>query len=179
MTPDRRRALGPRKWFAGAVSALILGFQVLAIQPGGRFAGTWYWPFTNYPMYASAHHEGDIVTVRRLVGVSCGSAETRELTYRDLRALSDWFKFQLDRIASGGGADGDRKRRRGVAAITERVRLYLAGEVCQVELWQKAMRLSRDLSGAASVPSVLVHRWTVADVSAEGAAGNGPVREAS
>ncbi|MGH7542114.1 MAG: hypothetical protein ACRELC_14060 [Gemmatimonadota bacterium] len=152
-----------RKWFATMVSVVILGFQLLVIVPSGPLTGTWYWPFTDYTMYASANREGDTVAVRRLLVIPCdSSAPARELGFSDLRGWPSWFQLRLGRIAADGDTASARRRDAAIAVVDERIGRYLFGEFCHAELWEKTMRLSRDLSGARSVPWTLARRWTIA-----------------
>lgn len=179
MTARRESAVRARKWVAAAASGLILGLQLLVMAPRSPFAGTWYWPFTNYTMYAYASREGDTVTVRRLLGVPCDTDQaSSELIPHDLRSWPAWFQFQLEQVAAGGGPDAARRRGRAIDNLEDRLALYSEGEFCTGELWTKTLRLSPDLSLARSVPWTLAHRWTIAEDGARPAIGTGPHGEA-
>ena len=56
------------KGLAVAVIVGVLAVQGYVLLPG---TPTYYWPFTDYPMYATAHHVGEAVQLQRLRAERC------------------------------------------------------------------------------------------------------------
>lgn len=72
------------------VSCLILvaiGLQIVAI---GLRTGPWAWPFTNYPMYASAHYENERIEARYQIYAIFEDGREKLLEDEDAGSLH-WF----------------------------------------------------------------------------------------
>ena len=78
----RLRRLGATVIIVGA-----LGGQAAMLLPL-PIAREWYWPFIAYPMYAWAHHRGDVFTLRELRGVPCRGGAPQRLTSDELHVYN-------------------------------------------------------------------------------------------
>jgi hypothetical protein len=61
------------------VAVLSLQFFALASRPG-----KWSWPFTDYPMYAQSHQEGERIPARHFVAATTADGQEIAITPEDV-----------------------------------------------------------------------------------------------
>jgi hypothetical protein len=66
---------------ASLVIVFVLGFQFIAVV---LRSGVWIWPFTDYPMYASSHQEGERVSARHFIYATTADGEEIEISADDV-----------------------------------------------------------------------------------------------
>jgi hypothetical protein len=66
---------------ASLVIVLVLGLQFMAVA---LRSSVWIWPFTDYPMYASSHQEGERVSARHFIYATTADGEEIELFPEDV-----------------------------------------------------------------------------------------------
>jgi hypothetical protein len=64
-----------------AVIVAVLGLQAFAVV--GR-SGKWTWPFTDYPMYAESHQEGERISAKHFVFATTADGREVEITPESL-----------------------------------------------------------------------------------------------
>jgi hypothetical protein len=71
---------------ATAIIVLALGCQFFAVIAQ---VNKWGWPFTDYPMYAQSHHEGERIVAYHLIFATTEDGEEVEISANDL-GLNIW-----------------------------------------------------------------------------------------
>jgi hypothetical protein len=71
---------------ATAIIVLALGCQFFAVIAQ---VNKWGWPFTDYPMYASSHYEGERIVASHLIFATTDDGEEVEISANDL-GLNIW-----------------------------------------------------------------------------------------
>jgi hypothetical protein len=66
---------------ATMVIVVVLGLQSVAIL---LRSNAWIWPFTDYPMYAWSHHEGERVSARHYIYATTADGEEIEILPEDV-----------------------------------------------------------------------------------------------
>lgn len=72
---------------ASTAIVLVLGLQFSATMLQLEES---IWPFTNYPMYSGAHHEGDRITARRFIHATTEDGREAEVTFQDI-GINVWL----------------------------------------------------------------------------------------
>jgi len=94
-----------------AVSIVILAAFGLQIAALVLRTGPWAWPFTNYPMYASAHYPNERIEARYAIYARFADGSEKLLADEDVGSLhwfyQNWAKVMVDydqqRYALGSG----------------------------------------------------------------------------
>jgi hypothetical protein len=89
-----------------AVIVAVLGFQVFAVVAR---SGKWTWPFTDYPMYAQSHQEGERISAKHFVFAITADGQEVEITSENL-GVNLWVFERwvggLKRVAERQGLTG-------------------------------------------------------------------------
>ena len=137
------------------VGALVLQFLAVVLR-----TGPWLYPFINYPMYATAHYEGDRIAFEHTVHASFADGSESAFKSADLTSLPFFFDYWVkamvamaedsytldDRSAAWTATHGGIRRwlkdrlgsnekasRRFIDVFTRRIQARTGREV--VELW--------------------------------------------
>ncbi len=155
--------MSAKKAFAIGVIVAVLGIQLVLNIPVRGFGGTWYWPFTDFTMYAGRMAFGDTLTVHRLRVTPCdGAAEARLATSEELRIWSRRLAGRLGRIAAlEPGEAAGKAQESALVDLDDRLQRYLGDGACSAEVWAKSAVLSRDPSGVREATWRPVLVWDV------------------
>lgn len=75
------------------VSAIIVGALVLQFLAVVLRTGPWLYPFINYPMYATAHYEGDRIAFEHTVHATFADGTESAFKSADLTSLPFFFDY--------------------------------------------------------------------------------------
>lgn len=146
---------------ASLVVAGVLGAQVAAITPW--FAGGWYWPFTDYPMYSSVRYPGSTFGIYDLTLTDCSGA-ARPVTAFDL-GMSDFvFRSALETV-SGGRVDLPRTPEQAAerrAFLETHIALRLPGDWCAAEVRGRIYEMGERGLVTAEPELVRLAEWQIA-----------------
>jgi len=67
--------------FISCIIVAVLALQLFAVVSR---PGKWSWPFTDYPMYAHSHQEGERIPARHYVTLTTADGQEMEITARDV-----------------------------------------------------------------------------------------------
>lgn len=136
-------SLDPHKAFATVVCAGLLGAQIAAMVPpeGLVWRPPRFWPFTTYPMYATARHAGDVFRVHRLRAYPCDGGDPVVLDNASVRMPRFNFWDLLERAAHPrprpGGALPDPADDANVLLLTRLITTQVPGSFCRAEVMEK------------------------------------------
>jgi hypothetical protein len=161
-------SLDPRKAFASVVCIVILGAQIAAMIPpeGLKPRQPKFWPFVNYPMYATARHAGDVFRVPELRAYPCDGGEPVTLPDTSLRIPRFEFWDLLDRVANprpgAGGAAPDPMSDKSVRLVTRLIASAAPGRFCRAEVRQRDYVMGSEGWDPAKDPPVRTMRtWSL------------------
>lgn len=131
--------------------ACTLGFQaVVALPPNG---GSWWWPFLDYPMYASPRSADEEITFRRLEGVPCDDGPPVVMTNESFGIRWHTFDDFLDRVVRGRDEEGSSAQ----AELRALAREKHDGSICLLRIHQRSVRLGAlPRGGPETIPWRLV-----------------------
>ena len=146
------------KAFASLVIAACLGMQLYVIA---RPSGHLWWPFLDYPMYASAALPGQVYRLRELRAVACdGSGRRWKIRARTIAHQEGRLARTLSSIVNDGPLAARYRARLGrmtTANVTPRP--------CALEVWERAVAVNAEGvdENALRVPRwQRVHEWLIA-----------------
>ena len=82
------------------VSAIIVGALVLQFLAVVLRTGPWLYPFINYPMYATAHYEGDRIAYEHTVHARFADGSESAFKSADLTSLPFFFDYWVKAMAA-------------------------------------------------------------------------------
>jgi hypothetical protein len=144
-----------RKAFAVGVIVVMLGGQTAAMIPpeGIVMRRHWYWPFVNYPMYATPRHAGDVFRVHELQITRCGSAP-ETVSHRTLGMGVFRYWETLERIADQSDNTEDRE------LITRLVTSRVGSDACTISVRERGYVLApAGWNPANDIPWHVVQSW--------------------
>jgi hypothetical protein len=144
-----------QKAFAVGVIVVILGGQLAAIVPpeGAVRRSHRFWPFMNYPMYATPRHAGDVHRVPSVWVTRCNGAE--EPAPPSALGLSDYrYREMLQHVADAPADTTDR------ALISHLVTARIAADACRISIHERGYVMTRDgWNPATDIPDHEVVSW--------------------
>jgi hypothetical protein len=146
-----------QKAFVISVIVVMVGGQLAAIVPpeGLVRRSHRFWPFMNYPMYATPRHAGDVYRVPSVRITRCSGAE--EPAPPDALGLSEYrYREVLRQIADARGRSSNR------ALITHLVTARIAADACRIGIHERGYVMTRNgWNPATDIPDHEIVSWEV------------------
>jgi hypothetical protein len=147
-----------QKAFVVSMIVMMLGGQFAAIIPpeGAVRRSHRFWPFMNYPMYATPRHAGDVHRVPSLWVRRCNGAE--EPAPPTALGLSEYhYRETLRHIADAPADSPDR------ALVTHLVTAHVEADACRISIHERGYVMTRDgWNPATDIPDREVVAWELA-----------------
>lgn len=117
------------------IIVLVLGLQTFAIVAR---SGKWTWPFTDYPMYAQSHQEGERISAKHFVFARTADGQEIEITPENLGVN----RFVFERWAAALRKEAEQQRLGDSSADAAADRpARPRGETWPLKAWLKSTRL--------------------------------------
>ena len=160
-------SLDLRKAFATVVCVAVLGAQLATIIPPEGLVPRRprFWPFTNYPMYATARHPGDVFQVHELRAYPCGGGDPVVLDHTSVRMPKFNFWDVLEQAANPphrAGGNPDPAEDPNLRLLTRLIATQVAGSYCTAEVRQKGYVMRAEgWDPAHDIPWHTMRAWSL------------------
>jgi hypothetical protein len=147
------------KLVAVAVSACVLGAQILISSPLSPERHGWYWPFLAYPMYAEAHSLSDSLVVPELRVTRCGSNASSVTLMTDSLAVPRNQLLTL--LVVVARAPDSEEARSAELKLSRAVEAQYPARYCSASAWMRVVHVADTSTYHLRMPMRRAADWPV------------------
>jgi hypothetical protein len=156
VTAGRDPSIAIKKGLAAAVALLCLAAQTYAIV---RPSGARFWPFIDYPMFSRSYPEGATFRIHQLRGVPCSGPPHAATIGGSAIGYHHYRYWGALRTVAADRPNAPQVR----AQLNRAVAATVVPPPCTLQVWERAITVTRAGRSPRDPQWVLVREWTLGD----------------